>query len=280
MYAPDLTKGPDGKYYLYYVFDKVGSVSVAVCDKPAGKYEFYGYVHYKDGTRLGERKGDLPQFDPAVITEGDITYLYTGFTGHHKVERIGAMGIVLGKDMLTIEQEPKIFAPGDEYTLPEKEALEKVKKTNETIGCPYELVNVKNWEGFKGHGFFEASSIRKVGDVYYFVFSSELQHELCYATSKNPIDGFVYKGCIVSNSDIGIDSYKPADMPTAYGANNHGGMEKIKNDWYIFYHRHTNGTWFSRQACAEKIQIKEDGSIPQVEITSCGLNGGPLVGKG
>ena len=280
MYAPDVTKGPDGKYYLYYVFDKVGIVSVAVCDKPAGKYEFYGYVHYKDVTRLGERKGDLPQFDPAVITEGDITYLYTGFTGHHRVERIGAMGIVLGKDMLTIEQEPKIFAPGDEYTLPEKEALEKVKKTNETIGCPYELVNVKNWEGFKGHGFFEASSIRKVGDVYYFVFSSELQHELCYATSKNPIDGFVYKGCIVSNSDIGIDSYKPADMPTAYGANNHGGMEKIKNDWYIFYHRHTNGTWFSRQACAEKIQIKEDGSIPQVEITSCGLNGGPLVGKG
>ena len=76
MYAPDVTTGPDGRYYLYYVFDKVGFVSVAVCDTPAGKYEFYGYVHYKDGTRLGERKGDLPQFDPAVITEGDITYLY------------------------------------------------------------------------------------------------------------------------------------------------------------------------------------------------------------
>ena len=69
-------------------------------------------------------------------------------------------------------------------------------------------------------------------------------------------------------------------MPTAYGANNHGGMVKIKDDWYIFYHRHTNGTWFSRQECAEKIKIKEDGSIPQVEMTSCGLNGGPLVGKG
>ena len=40
MYAPDETKGPDGKYYLYNVFDKVGFVSVAVCDSPAGKYEF------------------------------------------------------------------------------------------------------------------------------------------------------------------------------------------------------------------------------------------------
>ena len=139
---------------------------------------------------------------------------------------------------------------------------------------------MKNWEGFKGHAFFEASSIRKIGDVYYFVFSSELQHELCYATSKHPINDFVYGGTIVSNSDIGIDSYKPADMPTAYGANNHGGIEKIKDDWYIFYHRHTNGTWFSRQACAEKIVIKEDGSIPQVEMTSCGLNGAPLLAKG
>ena len=280
MYAPDVTKGPDGRYYLYYVFDKVGFISVAVCDTPAGKYEFYGYVHYKDGTRLGDRKGDFNQFDPAVITEGDITYLYTGFCNHKDVKRYGAMATVLNKDMLTIEEEPKIFAPGECYTLPEKEVLEKVKKNNESVQCPYELVSVKNWEGYKGHGFFEASSIRKVGDVYYFVFSSELQHELCYATSKHPIKDFVYRGTIVSNADIGIDSYKPADMPSAYGANNHGGFEKIKDAYYIFYHRHTNGTWFSRQACAEKITIKEDGSIPQVEMTSCGLNGGPLLGKG
>jgi len=280
MYAPDVTKGPDGKYYLYYIYDKVNFISVAVCDSPAGKYEFYGYVHYKDGTRLGERKGDIPQFDPAVITEGDKTYLYTGFCLNNMDERIGAMATVLGKDMLTIEQEPKVIIPGVEYTLPEKEVLEKVKKTKEKTNCPYELISVKNWETFKGHAFFEGSSIRKIGDVYYFIFSSELQHELSYATSKNPIEGFVYQGAIVSNADIGIDTYKPADMPTYYGANNHGGIEKIKNDFYIFYHRHTNGTWFSRQGCAEKIQLKEDGSIPQVEMTSCGLNGGPLVGKG
>ena len=33
------------------MLDKVPVVSVAVCDTPAGKYEFYGYVHYEDGTR-------------------------------------------------------------------------------------------------------------------------------------------------------------------------------------------------------------------------------------
>ena len=81
LYAPDVTVGPDGRYYLYYVLDKVSVVSVAVCDEPAGQYEFYGYVRYPDGTRLGERPGDQPQFAPAVLTEGDKTYMYTGFCG-------------------------------------------------------------------------------------------------------------------------------------------------------------------------------------------------------
>lgn len=105
-------------------------------------------------------------------------------------------------------------------------------------------------------------------------------HELCYATSKNPTRDFVYGGVIVSNCDLHIDTYEPADMPTAYGANNHGSIVQIGEDWYIFYHRHTNNTWYSRQGCAEKLQIMPDGSIPQVKITSCGLNGGPLEGKG
>lgn len=67
LFAPDVTVGPDGRYYLYYVLDHLNIVSVAVCDTPAGKYEFYGYVHYADGTRLGEKEGDEPQFDPGYI---------------------------------------------------------------------------------------------------------------------------------------------------------------------------------------------------------------------
>ena len=44
----------------------------------------------------------------------------------------------------------------------------------------------------------------------------------------------------------------------------------------MFYHRHTNATSYSRQGCLEPITIRPDGSIPQVAITSCGPNGGPL----
>ena len=286
LYAPDVTVGPDGRYYLYYVFDKVGFVSVAVCDTPAGQYEFYGYVHYKDGTRLGDRKGDMPQFDPAVITEGDKTYMYTAFCGNHMKDRIGAMATVLGPDMLTVIEKPVVIVPGDCYAesfvnADSAKAVDQVKADIKAAsGCGYPLASVEKWSGYKGHAFFEASSIRKIGDTYYFVYSSQVMHELCYATSKSPVGGFEYKGVIVSNCDKGISSYKPADMPAAYGANNHGGFELINDEYYMFYHRHTNGNWFSRQECAEKIKVLADGTIPQVEITSCGLNGGPLIAKG
>ncbi len=253
LYAPDVTVGPDGRFYLYYVLDKVNVVSVSVCDTPAGKYEFYGYVHYKDGVRLGEKEGDEPQFDPAVLTEGEQTYLYTGFCHPIDQSRNGAMVTVLAKDMLTVESAPRFMVPNQKNA----------------VGT-----------GFDDHAFFEASSIRKIGSLYYFVYSSVKMHELCYATSDNPLSGFRYGGVVVSNSDIGIDTYKPAEKPMAYGANNHGGLVQICGQWYIFYHRQTNGTWYSRQGCAEQIEIKEDGSIPQVEITSCGLNATPLKGSG
>ena len=253
LYAPDVTQGPDGRYYLYYVLDKFGCVSVAVCDEPAGRYQFYGYVHDAQGRKLGDREGDEPQFDPGVLTEGDVTYMYTGFAGFDDKSRHGSMMTVLDKDMLTILEEPVYVVPSRPYA---------------------------QGSGFEGHEFFEASSIRKFGDTYYFVYSSIVMHELCYATSKHPGKDFVFGGVIVSNADMHIDTYKPANKPMYYGANNHGGLEKIGDDYYIFYHRHTNGTVFSRQGMAEKVQILPDGSIPQVEMTSCGLNGGPLKGEG
>lgn len=253
LYAPDVTVGPDGRYYLYYVLDHVSVVSVAVCDHPAGCYEFYGYVHYPDGTLLGEKEGDQPQFDPGVLTEGEVTYLYTGFCGIGDKSRTGAMVTVLEKDMITIRKAPAFVAPGCEYS----------KGTS-----------------FEKHAFFEAPSIRKIRDTYYFIYSSEVMHELCYATSKSPVGDFQYRGVLNSNCDLHINHDKPADMPMAYGANNHGSIVEINGDWYIFYHRHTNGTWYSRQGCAEKLHMNPDGSFEQAELTSCGLNGGPLPGKG
>ena len=249
LFAPDVAKGSDGRYYLYYIPNASPVVSVAVCDTPAGHYEFYGFVHYSDGTLLGERDGDDPQFDPGVFREGNMTYLYTGFCMPDDTVRKGCTVTVLAEDMLTIIREPEAIAPG----------LCRAKGTS-----------------FEAHAFFEAPSLRKREDLYYLIYSSVYNHELCYATGISPLGPFTCQGVIIDNCDVGIDSYKPADRKIAMHCNNHGSFTAIGDKWYMFYHRSTNGTQFSRQACAEEIHFDENGLIPQVCVTSCGLNGGPL----
>lgn len=57
LYAPDVVRGNDGRYYLYYCLagwkGKGGyshPISVAVCNSPDGKYDYYGVVQNPDGT--------------------------------------------------------------------------------------------------------------------------------------------------------------------------------------------------------------------------------------
>lgn len=107
---------------------------------------------------------------------------------------------------------------------------------------------------------FEACSLRKIDDTYYMIYSQKNGNRLDYATSKSPTGPFEYRGTIVDNG---------ADYPAG---NNHGSICKIKDQWYIFYHRTTNNTIMSRRACVEKIEILPDGTIPQVEMTSLGFN--------
>ena len=258
LFAPDVCRGPDGRYYLYYCFDFEGVVSVAVCGTPAGKYEFYGHVRWPDGTLLGRREGDPFQFDPGLLDDNGRVYLYTGFCSPNlfgemrKVPDRGCMGVELCPDMLTVKSGLHFIAP-----------------------C---WANAEDTD-FDGHEFFEAPSMRKVGERYYFIYSSLLSHELCYATGDTPLGSFRYGGTIISNGDIGLEGTGPEEASN-YTGNNHGSIVEIGDRWYVFYHRHTNRGQFSRQGCAEKIEILPDGSIPQVEMTSCGLNGGPLPGHG
>ena len=296
IYAPDCVKGYDGRYYLYYCLSGddgkgcyFGPIGVAVCDIPDGKYEFYGYVQFPDGTPC---KRFVP-FDPAVINDDGVIRLYYGtcypFDELPAISRpimqkmesgmfgktvkeiqeeeggvMGAITCVLCDDMLTIKEGPKRIL------------------STKTKGTPFESkthIFKKEGHGLAGHGFYEGSSIRKINGRYYFIYSSVNNHELCYATSDYPDRDFEYGGVIVSNGDVGYQGRKECDRLNHTGTT-HGSIEKINGEWYVFYHRQTHGTDYSRQACAEKIQILPDGTIPQVEITSCGLNGGDLQGKG
>lgn len=263
LYAPDCIQGIDGRYYLYYSVTESGVIGVAVSDKPSGPFEFYNYVHYQDGQILGKKKGDVFQFDPGIFVEGKNVYLYSGFcpslsgifvTKGKKVSKVGPLCMKLAEDMVTILDGPHDIG---------------VKSIANSKGTKYH-----------GHEFFEASSMRKINGKYYFIYSSFLGHELCYAISNYPDKDFEYGGTIVSIGDIGLPGRNDVKTAANMTGNTHGSILSINDKHYIFYHRQTNRNCFSRQACAEEIKILEDGSIPQVEVTSCGLNGGPLPGKG
>ena len=280
MYAPDVVQGNDGKFYLYYCMSGnwgfggyYGPISVAVCDTPAGKYEYLGYVRYPDGTPMKK----YVCFDPCAFNDGGTIRIYYGTQYMEEPNEIlasdseklaevqkrynktaeeilgtpdnvnGACMVVLEDDMLTVKGEPQHI-------------------------IPYEA-------DFGGHEFFEASSMRKVGDKYYFVFSSQKNHELCYAVSDYPDRDFVFGGTIVSNGDVGVNGVTDETRMNMTGTT-HGSIIEINGQWYVFYHRLTHKSDYSRQACAEKITIEADGTIKQAEITSCGLNNGPLSGKG
>ena len=259
LFAPDVTVGPDGRYYLYYAFDFMGIMGVAVSDRPQGPYEFYGHVKYSNGTLWGRRKGDSFPFDPGIFVDDDMrVYLYSGFytpvpsvvTGGKKLKFDGGYVLELEWDMLTIKTPEKLLFPksGD--------------------------------KAFKDHEFFEASSMRKYEGKYYFVYSSRHNHELCYAVSESPTEGFRYGGTLVSNGDVFLNGQADENYACNYIGNTHGGMLRLGEKFYIFYHRQTNRSSYARQACAEELKKLPDGSFIQAEMTSCGLNAGPLIGKG
>ena len=156
MCAPDVVRGSDGRYYLYYEFHRLTVTSVAVCGTPAGKYEFYGYIQRPNGVPYGEKKGEVNLFDPGVLVDDDgRVYMYTGFApppGWMKIA-MGMRGlkidagycVELEQDMITMKGDPKMVLPGPSITA---------------------------GTGFEEHGFFEASSIRKIDDTYYLVWQS------------------------------------------------------------------------------------------------------------
>ena len=265
MCAPDCVQGADGRFYLYYQLHMTSCTSVAVADNPTGPFEFYGYVQHSDGTPWGTKEGDSFAFDPGVLIDDDgEVYCYVGFSPVGVLKNIfesrkckvdGGVCLHLDKDMKTVIGDETPTVPGHDLA----------------IGTEYG----ENGE----HAFFEASSPRKINGKYYLIYSSFLSHELCYAVSDYPDRDFKYGGTIVSIGDIGLDGRSEKDALNQLG-NTHGGMVEVDGQWYIFYHRQTNKQKCARQGCAEKIQIAADGTIPQVEITSCGLNKGPLQAKG
>lgn len=113
------------------------------------------------------------------------------------------------------------------------------------------------------HFFHEGSSMRKIGDTYYYVYADMERGKptaLGYSTSQSPLGPFTYQGIIIDN-----DGCDPASW------NNHGSIECVNGQWYVFYHRCSCGVQQHRRLCIEPITINPDGTIGEVKMTSQGV---------
>lgn len=236
LFAPDVVE-KDGKYYLFaYIVNSKGCV--AVSDRPEGPFKLLSQYEY---TISDEVCCNGWFIDPGVLVDDDgRVYIYCGYERSFMAEvNPDKMWEILDGTLV-------------EHFIP----------------------NVVTSEGGFDHKdkiFFEAASIRKLGskgfetgfpleEPYYMIYSPKRGSRLAYATAKKPTGPFRYRGYIVDNG---------VDYP---GGNDHGSIAKIGDQWYIFYHRMTNGTIMSRRGCVEKIEIKPDGSIEPVEMTSLGFS--------
>ena len=245
---------------------------------------FKGYLNWIARLMMGKKENRL-LFAPDSITIGDKSYLFFCTSDGQEgvassdspagpfanpiritLDRSGAP--IKGIDPAAFKYDGRvylywgqIYAYAGELT----EDLTKVKEDTLVKGVLTE----------KEHCFHEGSSLRKRNGIYYYIFADTHRTKptaLGYAISKSPLGPFEYKGIIIDN--VGCD-------PQSW--NNHGSMECINGQWYIFYHRSTNNSRYLRRMCAEPLLFDENGLIKEVKPTSIGMGdpykkGEPLYG--
>ena len=116
----------------------------------------------------------------------------------------------------------------------------------------------------KDHGFHEGACIRKREGIYYMVFTDTSRGKatsLGYATANSPLGPYTKRGIIIDNDGCDKETW-----------NNHGSIAEFNGDWFVFYHRSSQGSKYSRRACIEPISFLPDGTILEVEMTTQGVS--------
>ena len=115
--------------------------------------------------------------------------------------------------------------------------------------------------------FFEASSIRQVGNKYVMVFSGYSGKEyglgntnsaLRYAFGDSPLGPWRSGGVLVDSRGVVLNEDGTKLMTTNAGHNTHGSIQEINGQWYVFYHRPPRGFGYARQPMVAPIKITCD----------------------
>ncbi|MCH7404997.1 hypothetical protein [Belliella aquatica] len=264
MYAPDLVevKRKDGakEYYLYPHSRGSGrEAMVAKGSRPDGPFTPINMT--EDGKRTVE--GSILGFDPAVYIENiddpndpdyEIGFRAYGYWGFQR-----SMAAELDQNTMYS------IRPGTEvipYFLP---ASNRYGSLRDPEGTQYP--NIYEEEDLGTFNFFEASSIRKVGNKYITVFSgysgpdygvSSTNSTLRYAVGDSPLGPWKSGGVLVDSRGPVLNEDGTGIILTNGGHNTHGSIEEINGQWYVFYHKPPRGFGFARQPVVAPISIEVD----------------------
>lgn len=265
MFAPDLVEVKDRKtgkktYYLYPHSRGWRRVAM-VCksDRPDGPFTPVNLT--EDGRQC--LPGSMIDFDPSVFIEyvtdkkdpdydkGFRAYVFYGFQRSTAFE-------LDQNNMYALRPGTKVH----DYFIP---ASSRYGEVRDPKGTEYPAL-------YKGQdpgdfNFFEASSIRQVGNKYVMVFSGysgpdyglgSTNSALRYAFGDSPLGPWRSGGVLVDSRGVVPNADGTRLMTTNAAHNTHGSIEQINGQWYVFYHRPPRGFGNARQAMVAPVKITWD----------------------
>ena len=247
MYAPDLVeiKRKDGtkEYYLYpHSRGRGREAMVAKGDRPDGPFAPLNMT--EDGTRT--IPGSTMGFDPAVfieyVTDPNDSDYEIGFRAY------GFWGFQTSSAGQLDQNTMYSLRPGTE-------AINRFQ------------TNIYPDQDAASFAFFEAASIRKIGNKYIWVYSGYSGPEyglgrtnsaLRYAFGDTPLGPWKSGGVLVDSRSV-VQNQDGSSLQTAYsGHNTHGSIQLINDQYYVFYHRAPRGFGNARQPMVAPVKIEWD----------------------
>ena len=265
MYAPDLVEVKDKatgkKTYYLYPHSRGWRRTPMVCkgDRPDGPFTPINLT--ADGRQC--LPGSLIDFDPSVfiknITDkkdkdyniGYRAYVFYGFQHSTAVEL----------DQKTMYSKREGTEPIDPFIPASSADGRLLDKAGSEYKALYKGQNPLDFN------FFEASSIRQVGNKYVMVFSGYSGKEyglgntnsaLRYAYGDTPLGPWRSGGVLVDSRGVVLSEDGSKLITTNAAHNTHGSLQEINGQWYVFYHRPPRGFGNARQAMVAPVKITWD----------------------
>lgn len=264
MYAPDLVevRRKDGtkEYYLFpHSRGRDREAMVAKGSRPDGPFTPINLT--ADGTKT--LPGSIMGFDPSIyieyITDPNDPDYEIGFRAY------GYWGFQRSLAAQLDQNTMYSVRPGTEvipYFMPAG-----VRRGNNQGSKNISYPHIFPGEDLEAFNFFEASSIRKIGNKYVTIYSGHSGPDyglgssnstLRYAYGDSPLGPWKSGGVLVDSRAPVLNQDGSRLQTTNAGHNTHGSIELINGQWYVFYHRPPRGFGNARQSMVAPIHVEWD----------------------